>query len=394
MISEKMKAFTQNSSAIRAMFEEGKRLAAIHGAENVFDFSLGNPNVAAPKEVKDAIIDILNEEDPVEVHGYMTNDGYLSVRTAIAKHLNTLHGTSFHANNILMTVGAAGGLNVALKTLLNPGDEVLTFAPFFGEYRSYVSNYDGILIAVSPNTETFQPNLEEFSEKISPKTKAVIINTPNNPTGVVYSEDTIQKLAAILEEKQKEFGTDIYLISDEPYRELAYDDVFVPYLTKYYANTIVGYSYSKSLSLPGERIGYLVIPDEAADSKEVMDAAKTANRILGFVNAPSLMQLAVAKCLDAQTDVSYYNRNRELLYNHLIHCGFTCVKPEGAFYLFVKSPVADEKAFCEAAKKYNLLIVPGSSFGCPGYVRLAYCVAYETIQKALPKFEELAKEYF
>lgn len=394
MISEKMKAFTKNSSAIRAMFEEGKRLAAIHGAENVFDFSLGNPNVAAPIEVKDAIIEILKEEDPVEVHGYMTNDGYLSVRTAIAKHLNKLHKTNFHANNILMTVGAAGGLNVALKTLLNPGDEVLTFAPFFGEYRSYVSNYDGVLIAVSPNTETFQPNLEEFSEKITAKTKAVIINTPNNPTGVVYSEETIKKLASILEEKQKEFGTDIYLISDEPYRELAYDGVFVPYLTKYYNNTIVGYSYSKSLSLPGERIGYLVIPDEVADYAEVMDAAKTANRILGFVNAPSLMQLAVAKCLDAQTDVSYYNRNRELLYNSLISYGFTCVKPEGAFYLFVKSPVADEKEFCEAAKKYNLLIVPGSSFGCPGYVRLAYCVAYETIEKALPKFEELAKEYF
>lgn len=394
MISEKMKAFTQNSSAIRAMFEEGKKMAAQFGAENVYDFSLGNPNVAAPAQLKEAIIDILQNDDPVLVHGYMNNAGYESVRAAIAEHLNKLHGTAFHENNILMTVGAAGGLNVALKTVLNPGDEVLTFAPFFGEYRSYVSNYDGVLIAVSPNTKDFQPNLAEFEEKITPKTKAVIINTPNNPTGVVYSEDTIKKLAAIMDAKQKEFGTEIYLISDEPYRELAYDGVFVPYLTKYYANTIVGYSYSKSLSLPGERIGYLVIPDEVTDAETVMDAAKTANRILGFVNAPSLMQLAVAKCLDSQTDVSYYDRNRELLYNNLVKYGFTCVKPEGAFYLFMKSPVENEKEFCAAAKKYNILIVPGSSFGCPGYVRIAYCVAYETIERALPKFEQLAQEYF
>lgn len=394
MISEKMKGFAQNNSAIRAMFEEGQKMAAKYGAENVYDFSLGNPNVAAPEQLKNAIIDILQNDDPVFVHGYMTNDGYASVRNAIAEHLNKLHGTTFKENNILMTVGAAGGLNVALKTLLNPGDEVLTFAPFFGEYRNYVSNYDGVLIAVSPDTETFQPNLEEFKDKITAKTKAVIINTPNNPTGVVYSEATIKSLASILEEKQKEFGTDIYLISDEPYRELAYDGVFVPYLTKYYANTIVGYSYSKSLSLPGERIGYLVIPDEVTDSQLVMDAAKIANRILGFVNAPSLMQLAVAKCLDSQTDVSYYNRNRELLYNSLVEYGYTCVKPEGAFYLFMKSPVENEKEFCEAAKKYNILIVPGSSFGCPGFVRIAYCVAYETIQNALPKFEQLAKEYF
>ncbi len=394
MISEKMKGYAQNNSAIRAMFEEGQQMAAMYGAENVYDFSLGNPNVAAPKQLKEAIIDILQKEDAIKVHGYMNNAGYASVRAAIANHLNKLHDTAFHENNILMTVGAAGGLNVALKTLLNPGDEVLTFAPFFGEYRNYVSNYDGILIAVTPNTKDFQPNLEEFKEKITAKTKAVIINTPNNPTGVVYSHETIEGLAAILEEKQKELGTDIYLISDEPYRELAYDGVFVPYLTKYYANTIVGYSYSKSLSLPGERIGYLVIPDEVTDSELVMEAAKIANRILGFVNAPSLMQLAVARCLDSRTDVSYYDRNRQLLYNSLVEYGFTCVKPEGAFYLFMKSPIDNEKEFCQAAKKYHILIVPGSSFGCPGFVRIAYCVAYETIVNALPKFQQLAQEYF
>ena len=293
-----------------------------------------------------------------------------------------------------MTVGAAGGLNVILKTIINPGDEVVVFAPYFGEYRSYVSNFDGVLVEVSPNTETFQPKLDEFREKITKKTKAVIVNTPNNPTGVVYSEETIKKMAAILEEKQKEFGTDIYLISDEPYRELVYDGVEVPYLTKYYANTIVGYSYSKSLSLPGERIGYLVIPNEVADSEEVISAASVANRILGFVNAPTLQQKVIAKCLNAKTDVSYYDRNRETLYEGLKACGFSCIKPEGAFYLFVKSPVADEKEFCQAAKKYNILLVPGSSFACPGYVRLAYCVSYETIVNSLPKFKELAKEYF
>ena len=395
MIAEKMKSMVANSSAIRAMFEEGNRLAQVYGRENVFDFSLGNPNVPAPQEVKDAILEILNEEDPVALHGYTnSNAGYADVRQAVPESINERFATKFEGKNIVMTVGAAGGLNVALKILLNPGDEVITFAPYFGEYRSYTANFDGVLVAVSPNTETFQPKLDEFEEKITEKTKAVIVNTPNNPTGVVYSEETIQKMAAILEAKQKEFGTDIYLISDEPYRELAYDGVEVPYLTKYYANTIIGYSFSKSLSLPGERIGYLVIPDEASDSEDLLSAASVATRILGFVNAPTLQQKMVAKCLNAKTDISYYDRNRETLYNGLLECGFECIKPEGAFYLFVKSPIEDEKAFCAAAKKYNILIVPGSSFGCPGFVRMAYCVAYETIVNALPKFKELAKEYF
>lgn len=394
MIANKMQSMVANSSAIRAMFEEGNRLAEIYGRENVFDFSLGNPNVPAPQAVKDAILELLEDEDPVVLHGYTnSNAGYEDVRAAVAESLNERFDTKFASKNIVMTVGAAGGLNVALKILLNPKDEVLTFAPYFGEYRSYVANFDGELIAVSPNTETFQPKLDEFEEKITDKTKAVIINTPNNPTGVVYSEETIKRLAAIMEAKQKEYGTDIYLISDEPYRELAYDGVEVPYLTKYYANTIVCYSYSKSLSLPGERIGYLVIPDEAADSEDLQAAAGVATRILGFVNAPTLQQKMVKKCLEAKTDISYYDRNRETLYHGLLDCGFACIKPEGAFYLFVKSPVSDEKAFCAAAKKYNILIVPGSSFGCPGYVRMAYCVAYETIVNALPKFKELAKEY-
>ena len=394
MISKKMENMVANSSAIRAMFEEGNRLAKIYGAENVYDFSLGNPNVPAPEAVKKAMIDILNEEDPIVLHGYTnSNAGYEDVRQAVADSLNERFGTSFAAKNITMTVGAAGGLNVILKALLNPGDEVVVFAPYFGEYRSYTNNYDGVIVEISPDTATFQPKLDEFREKLSPKTKAVIVNTPNNPTGVVYSEETIKKLAAIMEEKQKEFGTEIYLISDEPYRELAYDGVKVPYLTKYYKNTVVGYSYSKSLSLPGERIGYLVIPDELEDSATVITAAAIANRVLGSVNAPSLMQKVIQKCVDAEVDVAAYDRNRLALYNGLKECGFECIKPQGAFYLFVKSPIADEKQFCEAGKKYNILMVPGSSFACPGYVRLAYCVSYDTIINSLPEFKKLAEEF-
>lgn len=395
MIAEKMKNMVANSSAIRAMFEEGTRLAKIYGADNVFDFSLGNPNVAAPEAVKRAIIELLEENDPVVLHGYTnSNSGYADVRETVARSLNERFGTKFEGKNIVMSVGAAGGLNVILKTLINPGDEVIAFAPYFGEYRSYTNNYDGVLVEISPNTVDFQPKLDEFEKKITPRTKAVIVNTPNNPTGVVYSEETIKKLASIMESKQREYGTDIYLISDEPYRELVYDGAEVPYLTKYYDNTIVGYSYSKSLSLPGERIGYLVIPDEVKDSEDVQAAANVATRILGFVNAPTLQQKVVARCINEKTDITFYDRNRETLYNGLRECGFECIKPEGAFYLFVKSPVADEKEFCAAAKKYNLLLVPGSSFACPGYVRLAYCVAYETIVNSLPKFKELAQEYF
>ena len=393
MISEKMIPLMKNNSAIRMMFEEGNKLAAKYGRENVFDFSLGNPSVPAPAEVNQAIQDIVKEEDSLFVHGYMSNAGYEDVRETIAQSLNRRFGTSFHAGNILMTVGAASGLNVILKTLLNPGEQVITFAPYFVEYGSYVRNYDGELVVVSPNTVDFQPNLVEFEEKINEKTKAVIINTPNNPTGVIYSEETLQKIAAILEKKQKEFGTSIVLLSDEPYRELAYDGAVVPYVTKYYRNTVVCYSYSKSLSLPGERIGYLVIPDELEDSATVITAAAIANRVLGSVNAPSLMQKVIQKCVDAEVDVAAYDRNRLALYNGLKECGFECIKPQGAFYLFVKSPVADEKQFCEAGKKYNILMVPGSSFACPGYVRLAYCVSYDTIQNSLPEFKKLAAEF-
>ena len=395
MISEKMKPLVQNNSVIRVMFEEGKRLAAIYGAENVYDFSLGNPNVPAPKEVEESILETLKEEDSTFVHGYMNNAGYEDVRETVARSLNRRFGTSFDQGNILMTVGAASGLNVILKTILNPKVEVIVFAPYFVEYGNYVRGYDGELVVVSPNTVDFQPNLNEFAGKITARTKAVIINTPNNPTGVVYSDATLSRLGQILREKEAEFCTDIVLISDEPYRELAYDGVEVPYVTKYYDNTVVCYSYSKSLSLPGERIGYLVIPDEMKDAKEVFAAAAIANRVLGSVNAPSLMQRVIKRCIEkgAAVNLKAYDRNRNLLYDSLREYGFECIRPEGAFYLFMKTPIADDKAFCAQAQKYNLLFVPGSSFACPGYVRIAYCVSYEQIERSLPAFRALANFY-
>ena len=392
MISEKMKPFVENNSAIRAMFEEGKKMAAVYGKENVYDFSLGNPSVPAPAAVKQAILAILEEEEEGMVHGYMSNAGFEDVRETIARSLNDRFQTNFHVNNIMMTVGAASGMNVILKSLLDPKDEVIAFAPYFMEYGAYVRNYDGILTVISPDTETFQPNLTEFAKKITPRTKAVIINTPNKPTGVVYSAATLEAISRILTEKSREAGHPIVLISDEPYRELAYDGVEVPYVTKFYANTVVCYSYSKSLSLPGERIGYLVIPDEMEDSSQVFSAASIANRVLGSVNAPSLMQRVIKRCVNEKVNLEAYDKNRNLLYNSLRDLGFQCIKPEGAFYLFVKSPMEDEKEFVNLCKSHRVLVVPGTSFACPGYVRIAYCVSYEQIERSLPAFKEIAGE--
>ncbi len=393
MISNKMEPLVKNSSVIRAMFEEGAKMKAKYGEDKVFDFSLGNPNVPAPIEVKEAIIDIVENEDPVKVHGYMNNAGFEGTRSAIANHLNRLHGTKLSAKNIIMVVGAGSALNVSLKTMVNPGDEVLTFAPYFVEYGNYVANYDGKLVVVPPNEEDFMPDVEKMKELITSKTKAVIINNPHNPTGVIYGEDIIKSIATALEEKQRELKSVIYLIVDEPYRELVYVDKPVPYVTKYYDNTIVAYSYSKSLSLPGERIGYIVIQDESDESDEFIVAATIANRVSGCVNAPSLMQLVIERCVDAEADVEFYRKNGEILYNGLTEAGFECLKPEGAFYLWMKSPIADDKEFVAKAKEYNILMVPGSSFAGPGYVRLAYCVSRETCQNSIEKFKELAKEY-
>ena len=393
MISEKMIKLAAGNSAIRAMFEEGNRLAALYGRENVYDFSLGNPNFPAPPVVKEAIFDILEQEESTMVHGYMSNAGYADVRTAVAQSLNSRFATDYGAENILMTVGAAGGLNVILKTLLNPGDEVLAVAPYFVEYANYVANFDGVLRAVPALPDTFLPDMDAIAAAISPKTKAIIIDTPNNPTGVVYDEKTVAALAAVLDRCQKELGTSIYLLADEPYRELCYDGAKAPWLPAFYKNTVVCYSWSKSLSLPGERIGYLVLPAALDDAALIQNAAAIATRVLGFVNAPSLMQRTVARCLGTQTDVAAYDANRQLLYKGLTDCGFSCVYPHGAFYLWVKSPDTDEKRFVERAKAYNLLLVPGSAFAGPGYVRLAYCVSPDMIRRSLPAFQKLAAEY-
>ena len=373
--------------------EKMKPLRAKYGRENVFDFSLGNPDAPTPPEVKQAIKEIVEEEPDLILHGYMSNAGFEDVRETIARHINKTQGTNFSKKNILMTVGAASGLNVALKTILNPGEEVVIFTPYFLEYNWYVNNYDGVVVQAPTDKKTFQPDLKSFEKLVGDKTRVVLINSPHNPTGVVYSEETIKGIADILKKKQKELNRAIFIIADEPYRELAYDGVEVPYITKYYENTIVAYSYSKSLSLPGERIGYLVIPDELEESQLVFDTASNANRILGCVNAPSLQQKVIAKCVDAKVDLDYYDRNRKALYEGLKECGFECIMPQGAFYLFVKSPVEDEAEFCKTAKKYNILMVPGSAFAGPGYVRLAYCVSYETIQNSLPGFKKLAQEY-
>ncbi|MBQ7064755.1 MAG: pyridoxal phosphate-dependent aminotransferase [Firmicutes bacterium] len=392
MISNKMRSLVQNGSVIRAMFEDGKKMAAQFGAENVYDFSLGNPCTPPPAKVAESAIDILRNEPEMMVHGYMSNAGYEDVRSAIAASLNRRFGTHFTAGNLIMTVGAAGGLNVALKTILEPGDEVLIFAPYFVEYNHYITNFDGVPVVVSP-TADFSLNLEAAEALITPRTKALILNSPNNPTGVVYSAAQIGELADLLRRKSREIGHVIYLISDEPYREIVFENVEVPYLPSFYENTLVGYSYSKSLSLPGERIGYLVIPSEVEDFVETVAAASVANRILGFVNAPSLFQRVIGRTADLASDMSVYRENREILCRELSRMGFDFIPPQGAFYMFPKSLEPDDKAFCARAKEYRLLLVPGSAFMGPGYFRLAFCVSRQTVERSLDSFEKLAACY-
>ena len=375
------------------MFEEGNRLRAIYGADKVYDFSLGNPSVPAPECVKEAIIDLVNEVEPTVLHGYMSNAGFEDVRQTIAESLNRRFGTKFAAKNLIMTVGAASGLNVIFKTILNPEEEVIVFAPYFLEYGAYVRNFDGRLVEISPDTTTFQPNLEEFEQKITAKTRAVIVNTPHNPTGVVYSEETIKKLAAVMEAKQKEFGTDIVLISDEPYREIAFHGVEVPWVPQIYKDTIVCYSFSKSLSLPGERLGYVLVPKQVTDADSVYAATAGAGRSQGYVNAPSLFQRVAAECCDLTADIGVYERNCALLTDALREMGYQVVQPGGAFYLFPRSLEPDDMVFSKRAKKFDLLLVPGSGFGAPGHFRIAYCVQTEMIERALPRFKALADSY-
>lgn len=393
MISDRMKKMIEGSSVIRAMFEEGRVLAEKYGEENVYDFSLGNPSLPAPKELNEAILRIVKDRPSAELHGYMDNRGHHEVRVKIADKLNRTYQTQYEAENLIMTVGAAGGLNISLCALLNEGDEVITFSPYFSEYKHYVENFGGKLIVLPPNEKNaLRPDSRALRDAVTKKTKAVIVNNPNNPTGILYTEAELLEIAAVLTEKEREFQTSIYLISDEPYRELVYDGLSVPFLPSLYKNTLLCYSFSKSLSLAGERIGYVLVPHAVSHAKDILAAAKIATRILGFVNAPSLIQLAVSACLDAKLDFSVYDENRKILYDYLTKLGFSVIKPEGAFYLFIKTPV-DDGLFVQRAKEERILLVPASAFGSPNYVRLAYCVDTEKIKKSLPAFKKLAEFY-
>ena len=393
-MNQRMYGLGSKRSVIREIFEFGKKRAAEVGAENVYDFSLGNPSVKPPQIVEDTLISLLKEEDATALHGYTSAQGDANVRAAIADYIRRTHGVICDADYIYMTCGAAASLTITLSALCNAGDEVITFAPYFTEYKVFTETAGAKLIALASDPDTFQIDFSLLEEALSEKTAAVLVNSPNNPSGVVYSEATIQKLAALLEQKSAEYNKTIYLITDEPYRELVYGGVKVPYLTKYYRNTVVCYSYSKSLSLPGERIGYIFVNPTAENAKQLYLAVCGAGRALGYVCAPSLFQKMVARCQGVTSDVSVYEKNRDLLAGALREYGFSCVQPDGAFYLFVRSPEPDANAFCERAKKYDLLLVPGDDFGCAGYVRIAYCVSRVMIRRSLPSFRKLAGEYF
>lgn len=393
MISKEMYELGSKKSTIRTIFEYGRERAKAVGEENIYDFSLGNPNVPTPKVVTETMIDILQNEDPCNIHGYTVAPGDPEYRELMAKSINKRFGTSFSGKNIFFTAGAAASITICFKALSEKDDEFVTFAPYFPEYKCFVESTGAELKVVPADTENFQINFEEFEKILNKNTKAIIVNSPNNPSGAVYNEDTVKKLTEILRQKEKEYGHPIFLISDEPYREIAYDGVNVPYLTKYYDNTLVCYSYSKSFSLPGERIGYIVVPDEVADFNMIFASIAGAARVLTHVNAPAFFQKVVSRCADVPSNVEAYKLNRDLLYNGLIEAGFECVKPDGAFYLFPKALEEDEKAFCEKAKKYDLLLVPGSDFGCPGYFRASYCISTDTIRRSLPVFKKLAEEY-
>ena len=393
MVSEEMYVLGTKKSTIRTIFEFGQKRAAEVGAENVFDFSLGNPNVPAPDFIRDAAIDILMHGDPTEVHGYTIAPGKPAVREALAADLKHRFGMEVTGKNLFMTAGAAASVTITFKALTEPGDEFVTFAPFFPEYRVFVEACGGKLVVVTAKTDDFQIDLTALERALTPQTKAVIVNSPNNPSGAVYRETTIRHLADLLRAKEQEYGHPIFIVADEPYREIVYDGASVPCIPLFYDNTIVCYSYSKSFSLPGERIGYIVVPDTAADFARIYGAIAGAARVLTHVNAPSLWQLVVARCAGKAADLSTYARNAALLYDGLTPLGFSCVRPQGAFYLFPQALEPDDAAFCRRAQEYDLLLVPGRDFGCPGYFRAAYCVRTKMIEKSLPRFEALAKSY-
>ena len=393
MLNERMVGLGTARSVIRELFEYGKQRAAVVGEENVFDFSIGNPSVPAPPSVNEEAIRLLRETDPVLLHGYTSASGDNAVKSTLAAALNARFGMDYTGDNLYCTVGAAAALCCCLNGLCCPGDEFVVFAPYFPEYKVFIEGAGGKMTLIPPEIDGFQIDFAAFEASVNERTKAVIVNSPNNPSGVVYSEATIQKLAALLEAKSAEYGHPIYIIADEPYREIVYDGVDVPYIPKYYANTLVCYSWSKSLSMPGERIGYVAVPNAVEDWELVFAAVAGAGRSLGYVNAPSLFQRVAAACVNDTADLSVYAANRRLLLDGLRGMGFTCVEPGGTFYIFPRTLEADDAAFSERAKKHDLLVVPGSGFGAPGHVRISYCVPTARIERALPVFEKLAAEY-
>ena len=393
MVNEKMLGLGNKRSVIREIFEYGNKRRSEIGAENVYDFSLGNPSIPAPEKVQETLISLIENTEPTKLHGYTSAQGDLGVRTAISDNINERFNVGATPNLIYMTCGAAASLTISLNAILNQGDEVIVLAPFFPEYTVFIEKAGGKVVVVKCREEDLQIDFDALAKAINPNTKAIIVNSPNNPSGVVLSVDTISKLADLLNEKQKELGTDIFVIADEPYRELVYGDVVVPYIPNYYDNTLVCYSYSKSLSLPGERIGYIFVSPKASNYGDVYAAVCGAGRALGFVCAPSLLQYLVANCQGLTGDIEAYKKNRDVLYNALVEYGYTVAKPDGAFYLFVKSPEEDANAFCEKAKSEEILIVPGDDFGFKGYVRISYCVALETIENSLAGFKRLIEQY-
>lgn len=394
MNTERMRSLGEKRSVIRELFEYGNRRKAEIGKENVFDFSIGNPSVPAPKELTDELCRILTEEDPLAVHGYTSAPGDPAARKAVADDLNARFGTSFGPENIYMTCGAAASLTISLSALVKDGEEVILFAPFFPEYTVFVETAGGKPVTVPCKWPDFRIDFDKLSEAINEKTAAVIINSPNNPSGAVFSEESIRKLGEVLSAAEEKFNRKIYLISDEPYRELVYGGTKVPFVTKYYRDTLICYSWSKSLSLPGERIGYILVSPENPEWKAVYAGICGAGRALGFVCAPALFQHMIPKCVGMTADISVYEKNRDLLYGALTEMGFEAVRPEGAFYLFVKSPEPDANAFSEKAKKYEILFVPSDDFGMEGFVRISYCVSTKQIERSLPSFKKLAEEYF
>lgn len=392
MFNKKLVEGLGKSSMIRAMFEEGARLKKIYGEDNVYDFSLGNPEVEPPVEVLESLKKYVNSEE-AGLHKYMNNAGFPEVRQKVAEYLQNKSGVPMDENNVVMVCGAAAGLNVTLKALLNPGEEVIVLAPFFVEYGTYIEHANGRPVIVNTIKDSFQIDVDAVEKAITDRTKAIIINSPNNPTGVIYSRQSLEKLSLVIERKEAELGTNIFVISDEPYVSLVYDGAEVPNILSIFKKSISINSFSKSLALPGERIGYIAASSRIPEVGTLVSAMVTLNRTLGFVNAPSLFQKVIADNLEVTVNTENYKKKRDLLYNHLTKIGFKCIKPDGAFYLFVKSPIEDDVAFCSSAAKYNLLIVPGSGFRGPGYVRIAYCADMGIIERSLDAFTKLAKEY-